>query len=142
VTPALIRILTLLALLAIATPLTGDAQPAGKVWRIAYLSLADSHNPIDSAFDDAVRRLGYREGQNLAVHRRFFGKGSVGPDDILQEEVRRDPRSQDARARQGIDSPAVSGRDHWGSRWQRSHSAPEGMPRASGWRSREAGRKS
>jgi hypothetical protein len=37
-----------------------------------------------------ILALGYRVGQNLAVHRRFFGKGSVGPDDILHDEVRLD----------------------------------------------------
>ena len=53
------RLLTLLAVLSVATLLTVDAQPVGKVWRIAYLSSADSHTSIDAAFDAAARKLGY-----------------------------------------------------------------------------------
>ncbi len=89
--PALKRLLTFLAVLAIAAPLTADAQPTGKVWRIAYLSSGDAHDPIDAAFDAAARKLGYVEGQNLVIERRFFGKGSVGPDDVMQEVLRLNP---------------------------------------------------
>lgn len=84
-------LLTLLAVLTIATPLTVDAQPADKMSRIAYLPSGDGHDPIHAAFDAAARELGYVEGQNLVVERRFPGKGPVGHDAVMQEVVRLNP---------------------------------------------------
>jgi putative ABC transport system substrate-binding protein len=88
---AIARVASFLAALTIVAPLAADAQPAGKVPRLAYLSLGDGHDPIDAAFDAAVRKLGYVEGQNLLGERRFPGKGSVGRDGVVQEVVRLNP---------------------------------------------------
>jgi len=55
----------------LAAPLAVEAQQAGKVRRIGYLSPAAEYNPIDRAFDQAMGELGYREGQNIVVERRF-----------------------------------------------------------------------
>ena len=42
------------------------------VYRIGYLSPAESHNnPIDAAFDEAIAGLGYVERQNLVIDRRY-----------------------------------------------------------------------
>jgi putative ABC transport system substrate-binding protein len=57
----------------LAAPLAADAQQAGKVWRIGYLSPAPEHNPIDDVFDLAMRQRGYLEGQSLLVDRRYTG---------------------------------------------------------------------
>jgi putative ABC transport system substrate-binding protein len=52
-------------------PITARAQQAGKVYRIGYLSPAPAHTPIDELFDRALNKLGYVEGQNLIVERRY-----------------------------------------------------------------------
>lgn len=65
------------SLAAMAAPRVVGAQQAGKVYRIALLtggvSLAEmsgSGLPFWRAFFEELRRVGYREGQNLAVERR------------------------------------------------------------------------
>ncbi|MEO8410840.1 MAG: ABC transporter substrate-binding protein, partial [Propionivibrio sp.] len=53
------------------------AQSAGKVYRIGYIQTAtpDEQAALTKAFDDALRELGYVEGQNIVVERRFaWGK--------------------------------------------------------------------
>jgi putative ABC transport system substrate-binding protein len=55
----------------LAAPLAAEAQPAGKVWRIGYLSPAEGHNPIDEAFERSMKDLGYIEGQNIRLERRY-----------------------------------------------------------------------
>jgi putative tryptophan/tyrosine transport system substrate-binding protein len=54
---------------AAAWPLAAHAQQAGKVWRIAFIT----HVPqiiYESLFED-LRELGYVEGQNVIVERRY-----------------------------------------------------------------------
>jgi putative ABC transport system substrate-binding protein len=55
----------------LAVPLAGEAQQAGKVWRIGYLSPAEGHNPIDEVFERSIKDLGYVEGQNIRLERRY-----------------------------------------------------------------------
>jgi ABC-type uncharacterized transport system substrate-binding protein len=55
----------------LAAPLAAKAQQAERVWRIGYLSPAQGHNPIDEAFEHSMRDLGYIEGRNLQVERRY-----------------------------------------------------------------------
>src|SRR5215469_7096952 len=55
----------------LAAPLAVEAQQAGKVWRIGYLSPAAGHNPIDEAFERSMKDLGYAEGQNMWLERRY-----------------------------------------------------------------------
>jgi putative ABC transport system substrate-binding protein len=56
----------LLALLA--APLSADAQPVGKVFRIGILSTANPRAvPLWLAFEQRLRELGYVEGQNIAI---------------------------------------------------------------------------
>jgi putative ABC transport system substrate-binding protein len=50
---------------AVATP----AQPAGRVWRIGFVSVA--YLKIEDVFFQELRELGYAEGQNLVVERRY-----------------------------------------------------------------------
>jgi putative tryptophan/tyrosine transport system substrate-binding protein len=60
---------------AVAAPLVAEAQPAGKVYRIGWLPPARHPDPSEPAATTlapiALRRLGYVEGQNLIVERRF-----------------------------------------------------------------------
>ncbi len=55
-------------------PLAAHAQqPAGRVYRVGYLSLASRELTPDyvNAFEDGLRRLGYRVGANVTIEYRF-----------------------------------------------------------------------
>jgi ABC-type uncharacterized transport system substrate-binding protein len=52
----------------LASPLAGWAQP-GKVWRLGFISVA--YMKIEEAFFQHLRELGYVEGHNLVVERRY-----------------------------------------------------------------------
>ena len=54
-----------------AAPLVAGVQPAGKVWRVGFLSTANPRSAaIYQAFEQRLRELGYVEGQNLAIEFR------------------------------------------------------------------------
>ncbi len=57
----------------VAAPLAADAQPAGKVRRIGILigSSASFIAPYIETFRQALRGLGYREGQSIAIECRY-----------------------------------------------------------------------
>ena len=53
----------------LATPLAAKAQQAGTVWRIGFISV--SYAPIEDILFKQLRELGYVEGKNLVVERRY-----------------------------------------------------------------------
>ena len=59
----------------LAAPLTAEAQQAGKIHRVGFLSPtspSDSGNPRRfGAFQEGLRELGYAEGQNIAIESRW-----------------------------------------------------------------------
>ena len=59
----------------LAAPLAAEAQPAGKVYRLGTLNLGaqPSAETYDARRDvvEALRDLGYIEGRNLEVARRY-----------------------------------------------------------------------
>jgi putative ABC transport system substrate-binding protein len=57
-----------LTLALFAAPLAAEAQPAGKVYRVGYLTAGGG---VEEAFRQALRGLGYVEGQNLVIEGRF-----------------------------------------------------------------------
>lgn len=64
----------LLGLLLLIAPLAAEAQPAGRVWRIGYLGAttptpANAH--ISGELGSGLRDLGYVEGRNLIMERRY-----------------------------------------------------------------------
>jgi len=68
---------TLLALCVLAVPLSAEAQPAEKVYRIGYLSIGSSPStpgiytrPLEG-FRQQLRELGWVEGRNIAIEFRF-----------------------------------------------------------------------
>ena len=70
-------------------PLSG-AQPAGKVYRIGYIQTAtpDEQAHLTKALRRRLRELGYVEGQNIVVERRFaWGKQERLPE-LAAELVR------------------------------------------------------
>jgi putative ABC transport system substrate-binding protein len=59
---------------AASLPLAAHAQqPAGRVYRIGYLSVASRERSLRfaEAFEDGLRRLGYRVGENVTFEYRF-----------------------------------------------------------------------
>ncbi|PYN19967.1 MAG: hypothetical protein DMD99_23950 [Candidatus Rokuibacteriota bacterium] len=76
-TPAPVDRRTLLGgflLSMLATPLAVEAQPAGKVARIGYISNAPSTPLTESfwrAFVGGLREQGWTEHQNLVIERRY-----------------------------------------------------------------------
>ena len=70
--------LALAALALLAAPLAVEAQPAGRVYRLGILMSPAPPAPSDRAtmsflVPEALRELGYVEGRNLVVERRFAG---------------------------------------------------------------------
>jgi putative ABC transport system substrate-binding protein len=63
-----------LALGLLAAPLAAKAQPAGKMWRIGYVtsqSAASTGRVSFDAFRQGLRDLGYVEGQNIVIESRW-----------------------------------------------------------------------
>ena len=54
---------------AVAWPLAARAQQAGKMWRIAFITHA--HQSIYEILFERLRELGYVEGQNIIIERRY-----------------------------------------------------------------------
>ena len=84
-----------LGAVALAKPLSPFAQQSTKVWRIGVLSgvrptLSSSNIYVD-AFTQGMRELGYIEGKNLIIERRYYeGKYERAPDlaaELLQRKV-------------------------------------------------------
>jgi putative ABC transport system substrate-binding protein len=83
------RFLLGLSALCIA-PGAADAQTPGKVHRIGYIQTAtpEEQEQLTRAFDEGLRELGYVEGRNLVVERRFaWGKQERLPE-LAAELVR------------------------------------------------------
>src|SRR5215472_8025046 len=58
-------------LLALGSP--GEAQQPGKVPRVGYLVSRPGPGPSDQAFQEGLRELGYVEGHNIIIERRWVG---------------------------------------------------------------------
>ncbi|HEU4368024.1 MAG TPA: ABC transporter substrate binding protein, partial [Methylomirabilota bacterium] len=58
---------------SLAAPLTVDAQPAERIWRIGFLSLggAQAVQAWVAAFRDGLRELGYVQGENVIIEERY-----------------------------------------------------------------------
>jgi putative ABC transport system substrate-binding protein len=67
------RCIITLTLLLLVAPMTAQAQPAGKVPTIGLLnnSSATANARPFAAFTQALRELGYTEGQNIIIERRY-----------------------------------------------------------------------
>jgi hypothetical protein len=64
----------------LAAPFVAEAQPAGKVYRIAYLgnSSAALESELVAAFRQGLRDLNYVEGQNIAIDTAGPRAGTIG----------------------------------------------------------------
>ena len=63
------HVLRLFAGAAVALPLAVQAQQAGKIWRMGFI--AHVHERFYDALVKGLQELGYVEGQNLIVERRY-----------------------------------------------------------------------
>jgi hypothetical protein len=54
---------------AVGWPLVAYAQHAGKIWRIGYIG--HEHFPTLDVLFECLRELGYAEGQNVVIERRY-----------------------------------------------------------------------
>lgn len=65
------KFITLLggAAAAVAWPLVARAQQSGKIWRVGFL--AHGHERFYDALFEGLQELGYVEGRNLVVERRY-----------------------------------------------------------------------
>ena len=59
-----------------SAPLAVEAQPANRTYRIGYLSPAGVHTQIDEAFDRSMKDLGYVQGRNMQIERRYIGRSA------------------------------------------------------------------
>jgi len=75
----------------LAAPLAAEAQPAGKVYRIGYLleiAPSDQGSTTVRVLEESLRDLGYVEGRNLVVERRFAAFKYDRLPDLAAELVR------------------------------------------------------
>jgi ABC-type uncharacterized transport system substrate-binding protein len=79
-----------LTLGTLSAPLAAAAQQAAKVARIGVLHPGAPATSMHfaAAFDQGLRELGYRQGQNIVVERRFAEAKAERMSDIAAELVR------------------------------------------------------
>src|SRR5260370_35955847 len=65
------RDLLLVLVGAMAWPFAAAAQVPARIYRLGFLGPTSGPVPEHQAFFDTLSKLGYREGQNLIVERRF-----------------------------------------------------------------------
>src|SRR5712691_1130965 len=76
-----VRLVVMLALVILTAPLTANAQPSTKVYRIGYVRGDLGWESQGEAFKQRLRELGYTEGQNLVIEARFAqGKSERYPE--------------------------------------------------------------
>ena len=81
----------------LASPLASEAQQAGRIYRIGYLfegappDQASPPSPQLRALEETLRELGYVEGRNLLVERRFAAFKYDRLPDLAAELVRLKP---------------------------------------------------
>ncbi len=82
----------MVAALALAAPLASEAQQAGRMYRIGYLLEGrPPAAPPQRALEETLRELGYVEGKNLMVERRFAAFKYDRLPDLAAELVRLKP---------------------------------------------------
>src|SRR6185369_8664694 len=65
--------ITILGTASAALPFAAKAQQAGRTYRLGALLPLTRDAPVNVAFLEQLRRLGFIEGQNLTVEWRAYG---------------------------------------------------------------------
>jgi putative ABC transport system substrate-binding protein len=78
--------ITMLGSAGVAWPLAVGAQQSGKIWRMEFI--ARGHEPFYDALFEGLRELGYAEGRNLIVERRYAGDRTERFQEFAAEAVR------------------------------------------------------
>jgi putative ABC transport system substrate-binding protein len=75
----LVRVALAAALILLAAPLAGEAQPAGAMYRIGWLSPAsEASGAVElAALRDGLRELGWVEGRNIVIEARWANGDST-----------------------------------------------------------------
>ena len=83
----------ILVLGVVAAPIATEAQPAGKVYRIGFLSVRgpEQETLFWAPFRDFLRERGWTEGQNLVFERRYAEGNYERLPDLAAELVRLKP---------------------------------------------------
>ena len=76
------------ALAMLCVPYPGWAQQAAKVWRVGYLATASGPDEQVDALREALRKLGYVEGRNIAYEYRWAAGHQERVQDLAEELVR------------------------------------------------------
>jgi ABC-type uncharacterized transport system substrate-binding protein len=71
---------------ALAWPLGAGAQPSSNIWRMGFI--ARGHETFYDALFEGLRELGYVEGRNLIVERRYAGDHTERFQEFAAEMVR------------------------------------------------------
>src|SRR5688572_16380218 len=90
---AVTRLATVVVLLLLAAQLAADAQQPEKTYRVAYLAAASrsGNQALLTWFEQGMRELGYVEGRNLVLERRFADGQLERLPMLAQELVRLNP---------------------------------------------------
>jgi putative ABC transport system substrate-binding protein len=74
----------------LAAPLAAEAQQAGKVYRIGYLTVPSraTAQGVADKFQHGLRDLGWIDGQNIVVNYRFVDSNVNRVPDLAAEPVR------------------------------------------------------
>ena len=57
------------AVTVLAAPFAAEAQDAGKTPRVGFLAFGP--HPLETSFNNALRQLGWEDGRNLVIERRY-----------------------------------------------------------------------
>ena len=80
--------LTLCAMLLVSASNPAEAQQPGKAPRVGYLVSRSAPGPNDQGFQQGMRELGYVEGQNIVIERRWAGGDPDRLPDLAADLVR------------------------------------------------------
>jgi putative ABC transport system substrate-binding protein len=86
-----LRLAVVLGVVLALAPVVATAQSPERMHRVGYLSPALAHNPMDQVFERVLRDLGYVEGKNLRLERRYTGGRSDQLPGAAAELVRLTP---------------------------------------------------
>ena len=85
-----LRLASLISVLlgcVLSMPIAVDAQPAAKVYRLGVLNIDSFSGPAGRAFFERLNQIGFVEGKNLVVERRFPHSPGERWEDLADELV-------------------------------------------------------